>query len=564
MNFSLTKKDVLFFILIAAAIFRIYGLSRGDTVSDEVFMAFRGLGMIDFDMAPHQTTPWEWWDPVIGENQPSALPFWTKLSMHDHPWGVPLTQNLSMKIFGESNFGFRLPSALLGVASVYVLYLIGTLLYTEWVGLIAAALLAITVNNIYISRLGMQESYVIFAVLLAVYYFLKSLRDPKYLLWVGIIMGIGAEMKYTTLILAPLLITYLILFRREYLKSKYFWQGIGACLLIFSPTIIYNIGLYRATGHLDFQFSHILGQYPPEWKVAPGKEIGTLAHRVKEFVPRLIQSNSWLFLMAYAGALLAFIVSLAKNMKVTLERHKFIILATIFIILLLLLVGPSYRFLTMLTPFMALGIAAFFGQIKYPEFFRKNNILIILSAVFMLFEIFYTINNQIAYYPVGPFPWLSSNVRYENYNWGYNELDEYLNNELGGKMPAITFDVKYQFLENLRVEAIAAGKKNGLDLYPALIVYEGNFDGGAKLWALDRYNIYHGWPVIDLETYLRYLREQGFDYVERSGFKVVYFIQSTNWVPPGDLGILTVGTPESIYNKRGDQVFKVYKTTFHE
>lgn len=564
MNFSLTKKDVLIFILIAAAIFRIYGLSRGDTVSDEVFMAFRGLGMIDFDVAAEQSTPWQWWDPATGEGRPSALPWWTKLSMHDHPWGVPLTQNLSMSIFGESNFGFRLPSALLGIASVYVLYLIGTLLYAEEVGLIAAAILAVTVNSIYISRLGLQESYVIFAILLAVYYFLRSLRDPKYLLWVGIIMGIGAEMKYTTLILAPMLVTYLILFRREYLRSRYFWQGIAACLLIFSPTIIYNIGLYRAVGHLDFQFSHILGQYPPEWKVAPGKEIGTLGHRIAEFVPSLIRSNSWLFLSAYAMTLLAFGISLIRRTKETLERHKLIILSSIFIIILLLLIGPSYRFLTLLAPFMALGIAAFFGQVRYPVILQKNNLPVILAAAFLIFEIFYSINNQIMYYPVGPSPWISSKIRYENYNWGYNELDDYLNRELKGKMPAITFDVKYQFLERLREEAISAGKKAGLDLYPALIVYAGNFDGGVKLWTLNRFNVYRAWPVIDLQTYFDYLNDQGFDYVERSGFKVVYFIQSTNWVPPGDLGILTSGTQSGIYNRRGDEVFKVYKTIFHE
>lgn len=555
MNSKLSKKNILFLILIAAAIFRLYGLSRGDTVSDEVFMAFRGLGMIDFDAASAQTTPWEWWD--------SERPQWTSFSMHDHPWGVPLVQNLSMKIFGESNFGFRLPSALLGIASVYALYLIGALLYAEEVGLIAAALLAVTVNNIYVSRLGLQESYVILAILLSSYFFLKSLHEPKYLLWTGVLIGIGAEMKYTALILIPMLVTYLILFRREYFRNRYFWQGIAAFLLIFSPTIIYNIGLYSATGHLDFQFSHILGNYPPEWKTAPGKEIGDMAYRIGEFAPRLIRSNSWLFLSAYAAALLAFGLSLIRRTKEAVKIHKFIILTTGFLVLLVLLVGPSYRFLTLLAPFMALAVAVFFSRVRN-RFQERNNFTLILLAAFLFFEMFYSANNQIAYYPSGPAPWLASDIRYENYNWGYNELGEYLKREFSGRMPAVAFDMKYQFLEKLQDNALADGKAAGADLYPALIVYAGNFDGGTKLWILDRFSIYHAWPILDLQTYFDYLNVQGFDYVERSGFKVVYFIQSSNWVPPGDLGILTSGAYQGIRNQRGDEVFKIYKTIIYE
>src|SRR3989344_8692064 len=103
----MSKKSTLIFILAISALLGLYGLSRGDTVNDEVFMSFRGIGMLDFDEAAHQTTPLEWNDPNI--------PWWTNLSFHDHPILVPLTQHFSMKIFGENNFAFRLPSALLGI-----------------------------------------------------------------------------------------------------------------------------------------------------------------------------------------------------------------------------------------------------------------------------------------------------------------------------------------------------------------------------------------------------------------------------------------------------------------
>ncbi len=544
---GMSKKDILFYILIAAAILRLWGLSSGDTVSDEVFMGFRGLGMIDFDEAAVQTTPWEWWG--------SDRPWWTNLSMHDHPWGVPLVQNLSMRVFGDNNFGMRFPSAVLGIGSVYLLYKIGLLLYSQEVGLIAAGLLAVTVNGVYISRIGLQESYAIFAILLGLYYFLKSLRDPKYLLWVGAIIGIGSEFKYNVLILAPIFIFYLALFQRNYFRNRYLWQGIIAAIIFFSPTLIYNFELYRVVGHFDFQFSHIFGQRPDVWQVAPGKEIGSLSDRLINFLPRLVNSNSWMFLSLCAFSVISFLGLLVRGGKEVLIRHRMLIISTLSVLILLAFIGPSYRFLTMLSPFMALAVGIFLPAFLH----RDGNIPKIFFIAVLCFEIFYSVNNQILDYPLGPNPWLASNVRYENYNWGYNELSGYLEEEFYGRMPAVTFDVKYGFLEDLRKKALDEGLAVRAELYPALVVYEGNFDGGAKLWVLDKLHVYRAWPIISLQTYLDYLAENGQDYVEKSGFRIVYFIQKTNWVAPYDLGVLTSGAERSIYNRRGDEVFKVYK-----
>ncbi|MBU6141610.1 glycosyltransferase family 39 protein [Patescibacteria group bacterium] len=546
-------------ILVCASVLRIYGLSRGDTVSDEVFMAFRGLGMIDFAAAPTQTTPWEWWDPVTNPGQASAVPWWAKLSMHDHPWGVPFIQHVSMSLFGESRFGFRLPSALLGIASVWLLYAIGSALYSEGVGLIAAGILAITVNSVYISRIGLQEAYVIFFMLLATLVFLKSLRDPRFLFWTSVVIGIGAEMKYTTLIVVPIFLTYLALTKRSSFKQKYLWYGIGVFLVLISPSVIYNIGLYHAVGHFDLQFSYALHQNPTQWVSAPGKDIGSLGDRIKEFVPNLIKTNSWMLLLAYAASLLSFVWILFKKPLDTLQRHGFLITATVFLAILMLLVGPSYRFLTMLTPFIAITVALFIAR-TYAVFPNARILLWTVGAALIAFEMFYSFNSQIAYYPVGQFPWAWSAVRYENYNWGYNALDSYLQSELGDKMPGVTFNVKYQFLELMREQAIAQDQAQGLPAYPALIVYNGNFDGGAKLWVLDRYSFYDAWPIIDLATYQQYLRENGDTYVEQSGFKVLYFIQETNEVPEGDLSALTGGSLTQITDPRGDVVFNVYKT----
>ena len=50
--------------------------------------------------------------------------------------------------------------------------------------------------------------------------------------------------------------------------------------------------------------------------------------------------------------------------------------------------------------------------------------LIILSII-LAFEIFYSINNQIADYPAANTV-AGFKKRFENYNWGYNELGDFL------------------------------------------------------------------------------------------------------------------------------------------
>ena len=544
------KRNILIIIIIASATLRLISLSSGDTVNDEVFMSFRGLGMMDFDEASAQTTPLEWWD--------GNTPWWTNLSFHDHPPLVFAVQNIFMRIFGENNFAFRLPSALLGIASVYLIYLLGALLYSESAGLIAAAFLGTTLNNIYISRVGMQESYVIFFMLLASYLFLKSLKEEKYLPWLGITLGLAFLTKYTAFILVPIFLVYLAFFKRDHYLNKKFWLAIALSIIIFNPVIIYNVMLYCAVEHFDFQFSYIFGQNPEVWKVAPGKDIGSLEDRIFVFIPRLISTNSWLFLSLFGISFLSFIISLFKNYKEKISRHAFLIISLLFLTLLLLKIGPSFRFLTMLTPFFALSIAVFICA-AYQRFPAKYAIMIF--GAILIFESIYSINNQILDYPRGPAVWFSSIVRYENYNWGYNELGGFLKKELSGKIPALTFNPRYKFLEELRDKALDDGIKNGLEPYPALIVYNGNFDKAAKLWTLDRLHIYHAWPIISIEDYFSYLKENGFDYYNKSGFRIRYFIFQNNIVPSEAAQTLMQGEKIPILNKRGEEAFTIYESS---
>lgn len=587
------KHLAVILILLVASLLRLWGLNRGDTMNDEVFYAFRAIGPMDFDHAELQTTPLEWLDPrqnfapqnLGGQAHPNFLeknlggqadiPSWTKLSFHDHPPLVFWVQHFFIKIFGENNFAFRLPSALLGVASVLLIYLIGRLLYWRQVGLLAAAIFAATLNNVYISRTGLQEAYVIFFILLASLLFLKALERDTNFLWLGAILGLAFLTKYTTFILLPIFLVYILWFRRGLLFNKKLWIGAALAFLIFSPVVIYNIQLYRAVGHFDFQFSYIFGQNPEVWQAAPGKEIGTLQDRFEEFIPRLIATHSWALLLLFGVSVVFFLWGALREPHEIFSTHKFLLTASIFIgFWIVFFIGSSFRFLTILTPFLVFPVALLLDTLYYYKFAASGLVIrkeIKLPAksfffvgliLFFSFEVAYSYNSQISYYPTGSTPWFSSKIRYENYNWGYNDLDKYLKKELVGKLPAYVFDMQYKFLEKVRDTNLLKARKEGLEFYPALIAYYGNFDDGAKLWVLERLMTYHGWPVITLEDYFDMLKKNGPDYFDKTGFKQYYFIVMTNIEPtPQVREFIKNISHQSIFNKRGDEIFRIYRVS---
>lgn len=547
---------IIFAILILAGFLRLYGLNRGDAISDEVLLAFRAIEMVDFDEGDFQRTPLEWFD-----SSPGGVPWWTGLSFHDHPPLVFFTQHIFMKVFGENTVAFRLPSVIFGLGSVYLVYLLGALLFSIEAGLFSSLLLAITVNHVYISRIGLQESYVIFFLLLSLYFFFKGGERDKYFIYSGIALGLGLLTKYTVGIVIPVILTYTLIWEREYIKKTKFWAGGLLAFIIFSPVIIYNIEMYRAVGHFDFQISAMVGQKPAEWQVQPGKDIGTLSYRLGIYVPNLIATNSWALLLIFG---FSFLYIFKFKVQPYGMGMRFFLVSFAWVVFLMLIIGPQFRFLTMLTPFIALSSGALlYGAYRYvadnsaTRWLRLSGVAIFCLLV--MFELFYSWNSQISLYPRGEMYTLWSKLRYENYNWGYRELGYFMEKELKDKAPALTFDPKYKFLSEIRDKAVTRSIDSGAEPYSALFVYGGNFDKGGKLWTLDRLHIFHGWPIISVPVYYQMLEENGSDFFEKSGFEKLYFIFSKNKIPDDrDRALSEGGDKIPIYDSRGREAFDVF------
>ena len=103
-----------------------------------------------------------------------------------HPPGFHLLLYYIEKYLGDSEWHLRLPSAVGGVVAIYLMYLIGTLLYSYREGLLAAALLASSWTPIYYSQEARVYSLLLCFGLGSVYFgllLLQQLRSSNTLPW---------------------------------------------------------------------------------------------------------------------------------------------------------------------------------------------------------------------------------------------------------------------------------------------------------------------------------------------------------------------------------------------
>lgn len=218
-------KKILIGILVFAAVTRLYGLANPPKeYFDEVYHAFTARIVADGD-----PKAWEWWNP-----HPEGFAYeWT------HPPFAKLAMAGSMLVLGQNSFAWRLPAAVFGVGVVYLVYLIGKELFkSEEIGLIAAAVMSLDGLVLVMSRIGMNDIYLLFFSLLSFYFFLKE----KYM-WSAAAFGFALSSKWSAVWLLPLLGVTFLSYRRRLVP-----QLLG--FLVFPP-IIYVASYFPmfVTGH---------------------------------------------------------------------------------------------------------------------------------------------------------------------------------------------------------------------------------------------------------------------------------------------------------------------------
>ncbi len=163
----------------------------------------------------------------------------------DHPPLMPMIAGLARLLFGTSLVGLRLLPALAGAALVW---LTGAMAREMGGGRFAQALAALCVLTAPIYMLMQHwltmnafEPLLWMACAWCVLRYIHT-EDLRWWLLIGVLCGVGLEMKYSIALFALGLMVGLALTpHRRVLGAKWFWLGMLAAFLIFLPHLVWLI-----------------------------------------------------------------------------------------------------------------------------------------------------------------------------------------------------------------------------------------------------------------------------------------------------------------------------------
>ena len=158
-----------------------------------------------------------------------------------HPAGVQVFLYYWTRLVGWNEFWVKLPFALLGIASIYLIFRIGQQWFNNKVGLLAAAFFAVSQYAIFHSQLARPYSAGLFFILLQVYFWNRILFDskkPSLGIWIGFALAtwLSALMHYFSIAQAGLIfVTGLFFLPKD--RRKGYWLSGAAAVLLFCPTL---------------------------------------------------------------------------------------------------------------------------------------------------------------------------------------------------------------------------------------------------------------------------------------------------------------------------------------
>ena len=157
-----------------------------------------------------------------------------------HPIGVQLFLWGWVRLFDWNEFWVKLPFVLMGIGSVYLIYLIGCQWFNRKVGLFSAAFFAVSQFTIFYSQLARPYSAGLFFVLLMAYFWYKIVFGTKTKTrdYIGFALSAWAcsLIQYFSIAQAGLIFLTGLFFLPKERRKAYWLSGIAAVVL-FAPTL---------------------------------------------------------------------------------------------------------------------------------------------------------------------------------------------------------------------------------------------------------------------------------------------------------------------------------------
>jgi mannosyltransferase len=165
------------------------------------------------------------------------------------------------QLVGTGEFGLRTVSAVAGVATVPVAYLIGVELRGRRAGLWAAALVAVNPMMLWYSQEARAYALVALFGALSALYWLRAERSGarRDFVWWGVWSGLAIGTHY--FVAFPILAEAVMLLRRRGLRTSLVGMAILAgCAIAVAPVAIHQMSLGHADWIGNFTLGHRLGE----------------------------------------------------------------------------------------------------------------------------------------------------------------------------------------------------------------------------------------------------------------------------------------------------------------
>ncbi len=236
----LKNKFLIILILLLAGILRLYHLTTLPALNaDEAAIGYNAYSLLETGKDEHGN-PWPIHFQSFNDWKP-GLYFYIVLPF--------------VKILGLGELAVRLPGVVLGIATVFLVWLLVRELFPQkrWLPEISALFLAISPWHLHFSRGGWEVNAATFFITLGLLLFLKSLKSPKYFTLSALSFALSLYTYHSARIVAPLLIMgILLLYRSQILKNlRAVVAGVLVSVILLLPLardLTGPAGISRAAG----------------------------------------------------------------------------------------------------------------------------------------------------------------------------------------------------------------------------------------------------------------------------------------------------------------------------
>lgn len=327
-----------------------------------------------------------WLDESISVLAAKELPFWQYVTSYPigdfHPPGYFGILWIWGRLFGFSEISVRMPSVILGVATIYLSYLLASRLFDKKVALYTTLLLTTAPLHVYYSQEARMYSFAAFAAVfsfLAFYNFINSSKINNLIVYtMSIVILLYSD--YVTYLILPAQFLYLIFFYRN--KIKQFILASVLSGLFFAPWLL----IFPAQLQNGIQTAKDV----PGWKAVVGDNSikSILLVWVKTLIGRISFDNKQLYTGIVGFLSLGYLLALIKVID-KIDRKVYLLILWIAIPLLLAFsisfLTPILSYFRMLFIIPAFYILVAYGLTKYSH--KLSFYLFILLICFNLIAV---------------------------------------------------------------------------------------------------------------------------------------------------------------------------------